>query len=77
MSDYTPTEDDAQHIERLQILRESGTHNMVTELLGGLRAHFGEQGRETYDWTVEHWTYFESSEWVDIDVEELKDVRQS
>lgn len=77
MTDYTPTEDDAQHIERLQILRESGTHNMVTELRGGLVSHFGEPGRETYDWTIEHWTYFESSEWVDVDVEELKDVRQS
>ena len=74
MTGYEPTADDAEHIERLQALRSMGTHNMFMELKDGLVTHFGDDGRETYHWVRDHFEYFRSSEWVDLDVEELRDA---
>lgn len=66
-SDYEPDADDAVHIQRLQELRQLGTHNMFTEVKDGLIELFGDDGRETYQWVQDHFEYYETGNWRDVD----------
>lgn len=69
MSQKELDDDDLEHIERLQQVRESGTHNMFTECIAGLKAHYPpEEAVETYDWVVDNFEYFESGEWTEVEV---------
>lgn len=74
MTNYEPQPEDAQHIQRLQELQQLGTHNMFTELRSGLVELFGSDGADTYEWVVDHFDYFESGEWTEVDTEELRDA---
>jgi|AntDeeMetageno51_2_1112566.scaffolds.fasta_scaffold00873_10 hypothetical protein len=65
--------DDADHIRRLQALRESGLVNMATELRYGLREVFPEHAEQTYDWAVNKYPeYYFGGDWVDVDPSNLE-----
>lgn len=63
------TEEDLEHIERLQALRSSGMVNMFTELKQGLDAVLEpEQAEETYDWVTDNFDYYMNGEWVEVEL---------
>lgn len=69
VTSYDFTEEEKEHIRRLQALRETGCCNMFTEVNDGLHTVFGnEQANETYKWIKNNMEFYLSGKWKDLDV---------
>ena len=62
------SDEDLEHIERLQTVRETGAFNMFTDVKDGLEELYSEQeAHETFEWVKDNFEYFRSGAWVGVD----------